>query len=619
MNAFRPLLAACFFCLVSIPFVHADQAWVEVNSPHFSVMTDGGEKRAREVALRFEQMRMAFGVIFQKVNVTTAPLEIVAFRKSKEMKQYAPLYQGKPIEVAGFFLGDGGHGRTASNQDRQYIALDLSDEDNWGTVFHEYAHLLINSNVSTTPLWFDEGFAEYCSSLRVNKKEIDLGMARPDLLETLHQSGWLRLVDLFSVTHNAKIYNRDDRRSLLYAQSWITVHYFMSKGMMKQVAAYVRYSQDQHQPVPQAIRQAFGMEPQQLEKAISNYFRSGEAGYFKAAAPPGAENITFTSRPLNDLETRTVLADLDFHARDYRARGIAAFQEILREQPENVVANRGLGYAALEKNEWEKAEEYFKRAAASNSKDPQVHYLVAYGLSQKARAAGRPPDDLEAMKKELNTAIALDPNYADAYGLLGMTLAFTGEKENAITILKKAIALDPRNEWNYYNLAGVYIRARDFDNALRMVQQLQTSSNPQIALMAAQQAQSIQNYKQSLARLQQAAPDTDSVTVVYDSEEGPTEGKSGPPAAQQQVMTANAEPVLFMKGILNSVDCSQSPGAALSVTSAGKKWTMLAPDAKRLIVLGADSLSCSWKNRRVAVNYRKTGASEGQLVSLELQ
>lgn len=43
-------------CLVASAFA-GEPAWVEVRSPHFSVVTDAGEKRRREVALRFEQMR----------------------------------------------------------------------------------------------------------------------------------------------------------------------------------------------------------------------------------------------------------------------------------------------------------------------------------------------------------------------------------------------------------------------------------------------------------------------------------------------------------------------------------------------------------------------------------
>src|SRR5215467_9531940 len=231
------LLLATILC-AGLSVARADQQWVEVNSPHFSIATDGGEKRARDVALRFEQMRMAFGVLFQKVSVNTAPLEIIAFRNGKELRQISPLYNGKPIELSGLFLGSGGSGRPGTIPERQYIALDLSAEDNWGTVFHEYAHLLINSNFPPSPVWFDEGFAEYCSSLKVDKKEVSIGLVRLDLPQTLNQNRWLKLVELFSVRHDSKIYNRDDRRSVFYAQSWITIHYFMSKQMMKQVSVF---------------------------------------------------------------------------------------------------------------------------------------------------------------------------------------------------------------------------------------------------------------------------------------------------------------------------------------------------------------------------------------------
>src|ERR1700743_2342382 len=160
------------------PLAHADQQWVEVTSPHFSVFTDGGEKNAREVTQRFEQMRVAFGVIFKKINVNTAPLQIIAFRNNKELRQFAPLYNGKPIELAGFFMGNGGQGGTGAGSDRQYIALDLSGRENWDTVFHEYAHLLINSNFPPEPVWLDEGFAEYSSSLSMDKNQIQIGLPK---------------------------------------------------------------------------------------------------------------------------------------------------------------------------------------------------------------------------------------------------------------------------------------------------------------------------------------------------------------------------------------------------------------------------------------------------------
>jgi tetratricopeptide (TPR) repeat protein len=611
----RFLLIALIVC--SFSAVRADQQWIEVQSPHFTVATDGGEKRARDVATRFEQMRMAFGVLFQKVNVNTAPLEIIAFRNNKELRQFAPLYGGKPIEVAGFFLGDGGQSRPGSIPERQYIALDLSAEDNWGTVFHEYAHLLINANFPPSPIWFDEGFAEYCSSLRVDKKEIALGLVKPELPQLLSENSWLKLPDLFSVGHDSKIYNRDDRRSVFYAQAWVTVHYFMSKSMMKQVSAYTQLTMDQHVPIPDAIRRAFGMEPEALEKAIEGYLRGGSYVSFHIATPPGAESVTFTARPLNELDVKTVMADLDFHARDYRQRGITEFQEVLSRQPENVVANRGLGYEALQRNDWDKAGEYFKRAAAQDVKDPQVHYLLALMLNRNGRAA-RNQEDLETIKKELNTAIALDANFADAYSLLGLTLSFAGEKDEAVKALVKAVVLSPRNSWYSANLATVYLQQQDFEHAIPLLQELEKSSEPQIASMAAQQLEQVEAYQSEMRQRGASATrvEASEETVEAKAKEDPQPPEPKPIKAPP---SGPAPAVLFMRGTLVSVDCSAEPAETLTISSGGKKWKMLAPQAKKLVVMGADQLSCSWTNRKVAVNYRKNGADSGTLVSLELE
>src|SRR5215469_12825406 len=159
---------ALIFNLIPPAYAEGPQ-WIEVRSPHFSVITDAGEKRGREAALRFEQMRAVFGTVMTKAKVTLpTPLQIVAFRNTKEMRQFAPLWQGKPTQVAGLFQG---------GTDRCFILLDMSAEDPWQVVFHEYAHQLLNgnTNLSFQP-WFDEGFAEYFSTIKVNGKEADVGL-----------------------------------------------------------------------------------------------------------------------------------------------------------------------------------------------------------------------------------------------------------------------------------------------------------------------------------------------------------------------------------------------------------------------------------------------------------
>src|SRR5260221_12901940 len=150
-------LIATILILAFCPIVFAGEPqWIEVHSPNFSVVTDAGEKRGREVAMRFEQMRAVYGILITKAKVNLPiPLQIVAFRNTKEMRRVAPIFNGKPTQVAGLFQG---------GQDRSFIMLDMSVENPWSVVFHEYAHRLMDGKLKfRTASWFEEAFAEYFS------------------------------------------------------------------------------------------------------------------------------------------------------------------------------------------------------------------------------------------------------------------------------------------------------------------------------------------------------------------------------------------------------------------------------------------------------------------------
>jgi hypothetical protein len=77
--------------------------------------------------------------------------------------------------------------------------------------------------------------------------------------------------------------------------------------------------------------------------------------------------------------------------------------------------------------------------------------------------------------------------------------------------------------------------------------------------------------------------------------------------------------VRFVKGKLVSVDCSPSPQAVLTVSAGTKSLKLHVRDSQHVIVIGADQLSCDWKNKSMAFNYRERPDGEGDVVSLELQ
>jgi hypothetical protein len=246
-------LRFCLFVLLLslTTFSKADTSWIAVKSQHFRVITDAGEKNGRQIAERFEQMRAAFGLIFGRKTLNEpVPLTIIAFRNTKEIRLYSPLFQGKVVELSGFFV---------PGQDEDFVAIDLTHDDSWETVEHEYAHDLLNANYMATAPWFDEGFAEFFSSLKISHDTAELGAGIPEA-PALLQGRRLGLQELFEVEHHSETYNKSgQRRDMFYVESWLVVHYLFDTDLAGKAARYFALRNNQQMPVPQAVQEAFGM------------------------------------------------------------------------------------------------------------------------------------------------------------------------------------------------------------------------------------------------------------------------------------------------------------------------------------------------------------------------
>jgi len=609
MRFLRAFFALGCLILWSHQSFAGEPQWVEVRSPNFSVITDAGDKRGRDVALHFEQMRSVFGTLMIKAHVNlSVPLQIVAFRSSKEMRQVAPIFNGKPTELAGLFQG---------GEDRSFIMLDMSVDNPWSVVFHEYAHQLMDGNLSIrTDPWFEEGFAEYFSSIEVDNKEARVGKIPEETYRVLQQTGMMRVADLFRVQQYSKTYNESgDHRSMFYAESSLVVHYLYDNQLMLKLAEYFDARLNQKKPIEQAIQQAFGMTPEQFDKVLRNYLSSGRFKYYPIPTPSGIVAAQFTERPVNPADARAVLADIDAHSLDHHDRALGEFQDVLKMDPDNASALRGAGYAYLQRQDFEQAGEYFRRAAERDSKDPRVHYYNAMLMNRAGLASGAKSDE---MKRELETAIALDPKLADAYSLLAWAQAFSGEPEKGLTTMKKAVELSPRNETYQINLANIYMANRKVNEAIALLRGLAGSGNPQVASQAnavLAQAESFKERSKSF-RPQIEVRTSENVEAARDHA-GMPEGKIE--AAIEVEAPTPSTPVRFIKGKLAAVDCSAAPQALLSVVAGGRSLKLHVGDSRHLVLIGADEFSCDWKNKSVALNYRERQDGDGDVVSLEVQ
>lgn len=624
--------------------------WQEYRSAHFVVVTDTSDKKAREIVLRFEQMRNVFGQLLgrQKINMPL-PLTIYALRSDKQYYQMAPLHSGQPISVPGFFV---------FGEDRAFIVLNAFEDEPWRAVAHEFAHFLMNYNYPPVQPWFDEGFDEYFSSIRLDNKQFEIGSDpeltlgyeedvlgnqaqlrnRPrSLTELLNQPIWLSVPDLLAAKHDVTPGAEGTRRTLFNAQAWITVSYLLNKNKLSELGTYFGLVQNEQLPVEKALLQAFDMSPAQFDEAVKTYYHSldllqrdleaaqqpggmkDRPQLYQSPAPLGPDDVDISFKPVSEGDIRAHLAEVMVRLPDRRQQGINELKSLLAEkdkngQPiENEIAHRALAWVALEQKNFSEAVEQLGTAAGINPNDTWLRYYLSLVKYKQAQANHQEIQGLANMMTDLKVTLDWYPEFAEAYNMLAMARLEGGGANSAMDAIRGAIALSPRNEQYVFNLGQIYVAQKKWDAAQAIFQRLTASSNPKIAAAARTQLDEFATVKKygvspnPAKRTFQRSP--------FDELAQEAEKR----AKEQQQTAPDTRPTQYLRGRLVSVDCSQAPVATLSVAAGSKTLKLRTTDFKSLLVLGADSFSCEWHNVQVNVNYKAGGASDGDLVSLEVR
>ena len=657
--------------------------WLEIHSAHFAVVTDAGEKKGREVALRFEQMRAVFGLLLNKERLhDSRPLTILAFKNDKTYYQLAPLRQGQPIDAPGFFL---------PGEDQDFIGLNLFEDESWRAVAHDLAISWMNYNYPPAQGWFDEGLAEYFSSIHVDNRQFEIGgdpelqpSVKEDLLGNQHDAHppksltellsaqvWLSLPDLFTLKHDTSTRNEGSHNVLYYAESWIVMHYLLHEKKLPETGEFFNLALNQHLPVEDAIKQAYGMSSAELEQAIKKYFQSqtGLQAAVDAArqtnsdssnlarpsqtdrfpVPITPDSSTITVEPLPEADARALYAGVQLRIPERREFGLKSLGDLAttptavdkkaaagkpskrmgeeaEELPSNAIGNalahRMLAYDHIQHGEYRQALAELSDAASLNPRDMWIRYYVSLEKYKDAQAKHAEIFGLANMILDLRSVIEWNPEMADAYDLLAVARSAGGGSQAAIQAERSAMNLSPRNEMYVYHLAQIYVASKKWEEADRLLQRLKASSNPLIAAEARElisQAGTERKYGVSANSPGNAAQKFEPQKSPFDVLEEDAAKRAAAESPTQPGTTADSRGTKFAKGRLVAVDCSKAPAATLTVNAEAGTLKLRAADYKSLLLIGADDFSCDWRDRQVTVNYKPSGRGGGDLVSLEVR
>src|SRR3712207_5906056 len=154
------LLLAAPLCRPA-PALAEQEPWARFRTKSFLLVSNARERDVRRVGARLERLRELLPRLLPAGEVPheSVPITVMVFRDDASYAPFKPLYEGRPAEVDGYFQ---------SSIYVDYITLsvgDLSAQSLDALVTHEYVHLLVKNNFRGAPLWFNEGLAEYYSTL----------------------------------------------------------------------------------------------------------------------------------------------------------------------------------------------------------------------------------------------------------------------------------------------------------------------------------------------------------------------------------------------------------------------------------------------------------------------
>lgn len=406
--------------------VCAAAEWVRVETPNFVVFGESGERRTQEIAAEFERFREALDQLTVAQTKTAVPTVVVVFATPASFQEYRPRYNGKMVDVSGYFIG---------TEAQSVIALTTRQRDAaLRTIFHEYSHLLLTEVMRGLPTWVNEGLADYYSTFPV------LGAPIPSHLFALNGLALMPLDELITADESSPLYNEGDRRTLFYAQSWALVHMLLSAepSRHKDLQTYIGLAAG-GEPSELAWRKVFGTKD--ILSDLKSYAGRGRMIAHRFRGVREVDTIG-SAMPVSSSDVQAMLGDLLRFTYPEGAR--AHLERAAAMQPASALARAVLGLVRIREHEEASARTLLREAAAER-RDWLVQYHVGLGFAELARGGHSLATDAEESRTALAAVLASRPDLAHVHAvqatLPGMSTA------ESVTALQRARELSGRLEY----------------------------------------------------------------------------------------------------------------------------------------------------------------------------
>jgi len=340
------MLRFIFTGLIFLAFT-AQLAWakpLKIESENIVLYGDVDEGAARDIVRELEiYRRTIFALVQKKPQPSETKLTIYSFDSSRPLAKY---FGNKG--TAGLYT-TGTDGPIFFTSIKKSYRDDTFEEQ---VAKHEFSHHVLHKIVADDfPRWYDEGFANYLSTFKIEGDVISIGAPTIGHGGALERQRWMSPED---VLRSVRLYpwaKKGEGRSQLvnsfYAQSWLYVHYMQNNPEFgSALPDYLERLKRNADPL-EAFEGAFGISVKDFHNRAKKYFGANAfpVVQFKAEAEfLAVDMVTYElSEAELDLEMLTGQSNIlsEDNKKDYRKR-LEAAREGLGDSERILMASAGL-------------------------------------------------------------------------------------------------------------------------------------------------------------------------------------------------------------------------------------------------------------------------------------
>ena len=464
--------------LVSTPAVAGE--WIEVSSANFVVYSDADRERVIALVRDLELFRGVIGQITPiefPEQAQSDPLIVFAYDSTARYQKESHM-----DGTAGVYLTR--HGRPVS-------VLSLEEpEEMWipagrEVLLHEYTHHLLHRySPFNYPTWYDEGFAEYLSTIVFESNRVTLGRPPVSRLIVLRNvSDWVELETIIEsnagylgdLSSGLTLDPNKDKLGIpfQYAQGWLLTHMLHSDADLRLRLGYFIAALNREGPseTEALFEKHFGMDINEMDRRLRKYWRALELPLLTVSLEKTARQVDPAVRSLEPRgqalidDLMRARSGLGRHGRGMRKRLESALEEGYRP----ALVREHLARMALDDEKPERAASHVQ-ALLDNHPDEIAGPVLE--MRRLRRQAAEAPDDqtIARLARWCERALGLDENHVEALMLCVTADLDRPESVNATTLerVQRARARSP-DDFELKRLEVRVLGALDrFDEAIEL-------------------------------------------------------------------------------------------------------------------------------------------------------